>query len=75
MPAGFAGFPRDPSSDQPVGIAQSVLSKPAQDKKPTPSPQQTRGRGHGYDMSSLYSGSSASSGGSLASKVRDTAQQ
>lgn len=29
MPLGFAGFPRDPTSGKPVGIAQSFLSSPS----------------------------------------------
>ena len=29
MPLGFAGFPRDPSSGKPVGLAQRLLSSPS----------------------------------------------
>lgn len=29
MPLGFAGFPRDPTSGKPVGIAQRFLSSPS----------------------------------------------
>jgi hypothetical protein len=35
MPAGFAGFPRDPTNDEPVGLMQAVrsLRKDKNDKK------------------------------------------
>jgi len=29
IPLGFAGFPRDPTSGKPVGLAQSFLSSPS----------------------------------------------
>ena len=29
MPLGFAGFPRDPTSGKPVGLAQRFLSSPS----------------------------------------------
>ena len=32
MPGGFAGFPRDITTGQPIGIASSFISKPKDSK-------------------------------------------